>query len=83
MNTIRLPQTGKNLKNTLDHLVTKDLQYRGMDDDMKEDMIRDYILQAKSMAQEELYNESRELRDIVHELQLQRMISQQQAFRQK
>jgi len=77
MNSTILPQTGKNLKKTLDHLVTKDLQYRSMGDDMKEDMIRDYILQAKSMAQEALYNESEELRNLVNELQLQRMMSQQ------
>lgn len=79
MNTIKLPQTGKNLKNTLDHLVTKDLQYRSMNDDMKEDMIRDYILQAKSMAQEALYNESKELRSLIDELQLQRMMSLQRS----
>jgi len=78
MNSIRLPQTGKNLKKTLDYLVTKDPQYRGMDNDTKEDMIRDYITQAKSMAQEELYNESRELRDLIDHMQLQRMLSQRQ-----
>lgn len=72
MNSVQIPQTGKSLKNTLDHLVTKDFQYRSMDDDMKENMIRDYILQAKSMAREALYTESQEIRDLVDELQLQR-----------
>jgi len=46
---------------------------------MKEDMIRDYVLQAKSMAQEALYNESEELRTLIDELQLQKMMSQQRS----
>jgi hypothetical protein len=77
MNKIRLPQTGKNLKDSLDHLVTKDPQYKRLDDDYKEDMIRDYILEAKALAQDRLYTDSKEIRKLVDTLQTQRMMRMQ------
>jgi hypothetical protein len=73
MNSVKLPQTNMNLKDSLNLLVTRDPQYKTMSDDYKEDMIRDYILEAKSLAQNELYEQSKTIQTLVNKLHMKRM----------
>jgi hypothetical protein len=64
MNKRRL-HTGKNLKNSLDYLVTKDLMYKQLNTDDKEMMIRSYFKEAKNLAREALYYENPDIQRIV------------------
>ncbi len=68
MNEISLPQTGTNLKDSLDRLVTKDLLYKAKEtDDDKIDMIRRYISTAKKWTNGPLgiYQQNRKIREDV------------------
>ena len=68
MNKIALPQTGTNLKDSLDRLVTKDLLYKAKEtDDDKIDMIRRYISTAKKWTNGPLgiYQQNRKIREDV------------------
>jgi len=76
MNTIKLPQTEKNLKDSLDHLVTNDLTYKNLNDDRKEMMIRAYITQAREMAKHALYESIGDIRWLVDESRNRKMLIQ-------
>jgi hypothetical protein len=76
MNTITLPQTGKNLKDSLDYLVTRDPTYKNLSDDRKEQMIRAYITQAREMARQELYDKMPDIRWLVEKLQAEKIQAQ-------
>lgn len=76
MNTTNLPQTGKNLKASLDYLVTKDPVYKDASDDIKELMIRGYITQAREMAKHSLYETMPDIRWLVDESRNRRMLAQ-------
>lgn len=78
MNEVALPQTGKNLKKSLDDLVTKDTMYRDLDDDRKEIMIKRLIYQAKDMAQEEMYQSDPDIRFLVDRMQFEQQMLQAQ-----
>jgi hypothetical protein len=73
MNEITMPDTGKNLKNTLNHLVTKSSIYREMTEDQKEMRIRGYLVMAKALAREKLWEESSYIKWLVDTLQLEKM----------
>jgi len=74
MNEIPMPQTGRNLKDTLDAMVTKDPEYRVANDDRKDAMIRSYINQARHMALEGLYYGNPEIRRMVDRLALEQQL---------
>jgi hypothetical protein len=78
MNEVALPQTGKNLKKSLDDLVTKDTMYRDLDDDRKEIMIKRLIYQARDMAQEEMYQSDPNIRFLVDRMQFEQQMLQAQ-----
>ncbi|MBU2177674.1 MAG: hypothetical protein KJ556_21490, partial [Gammaproteobacteria bacterium] len=68
MNTMRLPQTGRNLKDSLNNMVTKDLRYKAQEtDDDKIDMIRRDISTAKKWANGPMgiYRQNRKIREDV------------------
>lgn len=68
MNSIPLPQTGMNLKKSLDNLVTKSPMYKMQEtDDDKIDMIRSYISTAKKWTNGPLgiYEKNRKIREDV------------------
>jgi len=71
-----MPDTGKNLKDTLNHLVTKSPDYRDMPEDQKEMRIRGYLVMAKALAREKLWEESSDIKWLVNSLQLERMQGQ-------
>lgn len=64
MNKRRL-HTGKNLKDSLDYLVTKDSMYKQLTTDDKEMMIRRYLTEARNLAREALYHENPDIQRIV------------------
>jgi hypothetical protein len=78
MNEVTLPQTGKNLKNSLDDLVTKDTMYRDLDDDRKEIMLKRLIYQARDMAREEMYQSDPNIRFLVDRMQFEQQMLQAQ-----
>jgi hypothetical protein len=73
MNDITMPDTGKNLKDTLNHLVTKSSIYRDMTEDQKEMRIRGYLVMAKALAREKLWEETPYIKWLVNTLQLEKM----------
>jgi len=73
MNEITMPDTGKNLKDTLNFLVTRSPHYRDLTEDQKEMRIRGYLVMAKALAREKLWEESSEIKWLVEALQLERM----------
>ena len=77
-NSIKMPQTGKNLKSTLDRMVKKNPRYKQANDEQKERMIRFYIYQSRDMAREKLYEESGDIRWLVEELSKEKVKMMQQ-----
>jgi hypothetical protein len=68
MNKIKLEATGKNLKKSLNDLVTKDPDYKALkSDDQKERMIRGYLQEAKEKALIEMLETNNELRMFVED----------------
>ena len=66
MNSVKLEYTGKNLKDSLNQLVTKDKYYRTLDDDKKENMIRAFMQEARDKAKADFLEENRLFRDLVN-----------------
>lgn len=63
-----LPATGKPLRESLNELV-KSPTYKGVNDERKEIMIKDYLRQAREQAKMELFNRSPELQVHIREMQ--------------
>lgn len=77
MNAIPLEATGKNLKDSLNYLVSKDPDYKDLqNDDQKESMIKGYIQEAKEKAKQEMYDTNAEIRRTV-DYERRRMEAQQ------
>lgn len=77
INTMEMPQTGKNLKESLNELVTEDPTYKDAEtDNEKRQRIEAYIEQARGMAKEELYWTTDSVKKIVDALEMQRYIPQ-------
>jgi hypothetical protein len=66
MNSIPL-HTGKTLKKSLDHLVTRDPDYRRLTDEQKELRIREIVAEAKERAKEQLVEENGVIRYLIDE----------------
>jgi len=62
-----LPMSGKNLKDTLNEIVTKDPNgiYNDLTDDQKVNFIRDIISDSRKMALEKLYESNKEVQKII------------------
>jgi hypothetical protein len=67
MNDVKLEDTNKNLKKSLNELVTKDRDYKSAEDEIKVKMIRGYIEEAVSKARIEMLESDSNLRALVDE----------------
>lgn len=75
MNDIRLGSTNKNLKDSLDYLVTNDKNYQMSDDGIKEILIRQKINEAKHMAKIALLQNHPILKKIIDQKKIERAMS--------
>ena len=75
MNHTELPQTGMNLKDSLDRLVQKDPEYKAASDARREVMIRSFVAQAKEMGKAALLEESKDLRFLVDRQHIYRQMN--------
>ena len=66
MNTIKIPNSNKNLKNTLNNMVTNDNLYKRLKDDDKELFIRSMISQASELARLKIVEEFPELNGLIN-----------------
>lgn len=73
MNTVRLQTIRKNLKDTLNYMVTRDVDYRAQSDDLKVASIRRKFNEAKKLALEKTRKKHPVMDQVIEKVRLQKM----------